>query len=394
MQTSIAKYLSIIRDNEQLGTKATQLLSLLEQARRELTELLEEREELQGYREVPKEVKVDVKKLERKRKLMALQVRYVEASIRNLCSRVDDADEYQELGPKFPLQGISVLLLQKKLVFALELANQCIRSKGRRTSIAWLRRASSMTNLLMLPGQTKPDSSPIHNRHMASSINSIKQQLFRSHFVTPLSPSLSPLSSLDSMLSGAASVQFDLRLVLPLPTPARHSILIPERVERSGSPEVEYVAQMREDMKRRSGLKDSYMRNQSNAYKTLLEFGHTKPYQSKRRTPSYQSGLKSPLEKIMGVRGIDREVHHLGARLNKALGGNKETKSLKELYGEMAKVRRRRKEKAKQPTPSTAPTSPMNGRVELSLFGGQLPSTNLVPGGLLAHLRSTVQTLT
>jgi len=380
--------LSIIRDNEQLGTKATQLLALLEQSRRELAELLEERKELQGYREVPKEVKVDVKKLERKRKLMALQVRYVEASIRNLCSRVDDTDDYQELGPKFPLQGISVLLLQKKLVFAIELANQCIRSKGRRTSIAWLRRASSMTNLLMLPGQAKPDSSPIHSRHMTNSINSIKQQLFRSHFVSPISPSLSPLSSLDSMLSGAASVQFDLRTVLPLPTPTRH-ILFPERVERSGSPEVEHIAQMREVMKRRSGLGATQMRNQSNAYKTLLE-----PHQPKRRTPSYQSGLKPPLEKIMGVRGIDREVHRLGARLTKALGGAKETESLKEVYGEMAKVRRRRKEKAKRPTPSTAPTSPMNGRVELSLFGGQLPSTNLVPGGLLAHLRSTVQTLT
>lgn len=380
--------MSIIRDNEQLGTKATQLLALLEQSRRELAELLEERKELQGYREVPKEVKVDVKKLERKRKLMALQVRYVEASIRNLCSRVDDTDDYQELGPKFPLQGISVLLLQKKLVFAIELANQCIRSKGRRTSIAWLRRASSMTNLLMLPGQAKPDSSPIHSRHMTNSINSIKQQLFRSHFVSPISPSLSPLSSLDSMLSGAASVQFDLRTVLPLPTPTRH-ILFPERVERSGSPEVEHIAQMREVMKRRSGLGATQMRNQSNAYKTLLE-----PHQPKRRTPSYQSGLKPPLEKIMGVRGIDREVHRLGARLTKALGGAKETESLKEVYGEMAKVRRRRKEKAKRPTPSTAPTSPMNGRVELSLFGGQLPSTNLVPGGLLAHLRSTVQTLT
>lgn len=380
--------MSIIRDNEQLGTKATQLLALLEQSRRELAELLEERKELQGYREVPKEVKVDVKKLERKRKLMALQVRYVEASIRNLCSRVDDTDDYQELGPKFPLQGISVLLLQKKLVFAIELANQCIRSKGRRTSIAWLRRASSMTNLLMLPGQAKPDSSPIHSRHMTNSINSIKQQLFRSHFVSPISPSLSPLSSLDSMLSGAASVQFDLRTVLPLPTPTRH-ILFPERVERSGSPEVEHAAQMREVMKRRSVLGATQMRNQSNAYKTLLE-----PHQPKRRTPSYQSGLKPPLEKIMGVRGIDREVHRLGARLTKALGGAKETESLKEVYGEMAKVRRRRKEKAKRPTPSTAPTSPMNGRVELSLFGGQLPSTNLVPGGLLAHLRSTVQTLT
>ena len=380
--------MSIIRDNEQLGTKATQLLALLEQSRRELAELLEERKELQGYREVPKEVKVDVKKLERKRKLMALQVRYVEASIRNLCSRVDDTDDYQELGPKFPLQGISVLLLQKKLVFAIELANQCIRSKGRRTSIAWLRRASSMTNLLMLPGQAKPDNSPIHSRHMTNSINSIKQQLFRSHFVSPISPSLSPLSSLDSMLSGAASVQFDLRTVLPLPTPTRH-ILFPERVERSGSPEVEHAAQMREVMKRRSVLGATQMRNQSNAYKTLLE-----PHQPKRRTPSYQSGLKPPLEKIMGVRGIDREVHRLGARLTKALGGAKETESLKEVYGEMAKVRRRRKEKAKRPTPSTAPTSPMNGRVELSLFGGQLPSTNLVPGGLLAHLRSTVQTLT
>jgi hypothetical protein len=373
-----------------LGTKATQLLALLEQSRKELADLLQERRELQSYKEVPIQVRVDVKKLEAKRKLMALQVRYVEASIRNLCSRVDDADVYQELGPSFPLQGISLLLFEKKLMFALELTNQCIRAKGRRTSIAWLRRASSMTNLLMMPGISKPESSPVHSRHMINSINSIKQQLFRSHFVSPLSPStsLSPLSSLDSMLSGAASVQFDLRTVFPVPTTSHHSILIPERVEKSETPEVDHAAQIREEMKKRSDTGKAYLL--SNSYKTLLD-PHPLP---KRRAPSYQSGLKPPLEKIMGVQGIDREVHRLGARLDKALGKDKQGKPLKELYVEMTKVRKRRREKAKRPTPSTAPTSPMNGRVEMNLFGGQLPSTNLSPGGLLAHLRSTVQTLT
>ena len=344
-------------------------------------ELKEVREEFKEKRD---EKKVDVGKLEKKRKIMVLQMRYVEASIRNLCSRVEDVDVLQELGPKFPLQGISVLLLEKKLLLAIELSNQRVRSKGRRTSIAWLRRASTMTALFLKPGMTKPDSSPLHNRHMAMSINSIKQQLFRSHFVAS-NASLSPVSSLDSMLSAAASIQFDLRAVMPLPSP--HGVYVPEKVE-SYTPDFEQVEKIRVDLKKRN----EQIRNITTGYKNLLE---VKPKPKKRRTASYQSDLKPPLEHILGVRGIDRELHTLGVKLSKALSQEKVTKPppLKQLYGELTKVKRRRREQAVRMTPSTAPTSPGN-RLGANIFGAQLPTTNLSPDGLLARLRTTVQTLT
>ena len=335
VQSSIAKYLQVIHDNEQLGTKATQLMTLLEAGKREYGKLKAEMEQMEKSQGEGRRTREEVPPVKVKRP-QSFHVRYALASLRNMCGQVEDVDAWQELGPKFPLQSLCLPLLEKKLVFALEIANQRVRS--RRSSIAWLRRASSSNNLFV-PSLQQSKSPVSPSRQVATTINTIKQRMFHTHFVRQnTSVRFTVPGTVDSLIAGAASMQYELRSGSQ---GEDQQVVLTSASDEHEGPEHQHALQTRLIMKKRSDARLTFAKSQTSFFQTLFAMAKVNSHK-KVRKPLSSGSVRPPLEGITGVRGIDRELHLLSEKLDAALAHPPKSAHvipLKQLYVEMTDVR-------------------------------------------------------
>lgn len=275
-------------------------------------------------------------------------VSYAKSSFSLILRAIDQADFNHKLGPNLNLYGLElVLLVEKKLLTAWEIATQRGKIKAKISGSRKLRNITkaSILNKVVLP----KNLAPVNLKQIQWEVNILKEKMYHSHFVrdvclpgSDLSPQMKISSSerLEGLLTGAAGLKYQVRESLK----EKIGEMPVQRLETplKDSSEEDFATSVKNSQKTRNSALDMFTRNRTEIFRNMFALA-VNMRKKRLRTVSFSGNVRSNLEEITGVRGIDRELRDLKAKLHSlTLDQTKGSMpSLKQVYCDMTIARKR-----------------------------------------------------
>ena len=272
---------------------------------------------------------------------------YTKSSFALILKAIDQMDVNEKLGARLQVSGMErALLIEKKLITALIIANQRAKIKAKLTGS---RKFRSITKAAIINKAALPRSlAPVNLKQVHWEVNILKEKMYKSHFVrdvclpgSALSPQLKISSSerLESLLTGAAGLKHKVKEHLK-GMMSETAIKQPEPPLIDSSEE-DFVASTQELLKKRNVALNLYTKNRQEIFKNIYTVA-TKMGKKHKRTVTSSGYRCGDLEGVTGVRGIERQLRTLHSKLN-LLTLNQDKTTLKQAYCDMALARKRAK---------------------------------------------------
>ena len=275
-------------------------------------------------------------------------VSYAKSSFFLLLNAIDQADSCDKLGPKIHPNSLElVLLVDKKLLSAWEIATQRGKIKAKISGSRKLRNITkaSILNKVALPKHL----APVNLKQVQWEVNSLKEKMYRSHFVrdvclsgSTMSPQVKISSSerLEGLLNGAAGLKYKVREQIREKI-GEIEVEIPELPSKD-STEADFAVSVKNSQRNRSLAISMFNRNRVEIFRNMFSVAVTM-HKKRLRTVSSSGNVHSCLEEITGIHGIERELRSLNSKLHSLVldqsKGN--LPSLKQVYCDMAIAKKR-----------------------------------------------------
>lgn len=294
-------------------------------------------------------------------------VSYSKSSFSLILKAIDQADFNHKLGPNLNAYGLElVFLVGKKLLTAWEIATQRGKIKAKISGSRKLRNITkaSILNKVVLP----KNLAPVNLKQIQWEVNIMKEKMYHSHFVrdvclpgSDLSPQMKISSSerLEGLLTGAAGLRYQVREKLK----EKIGEMPVEKLETplKDSSEEDFATSVKNSQKSRNSAIDMFTRNRTEIFRNMFSLA-VNMRKKRLRTVSFGGNVRSNLEEITGVRGIDRELRDLKTKLHSlTLDQTKGSMpSLKQVYCDMA-IAKKRSRICFTSKPSSRVSSPEEG---------------------------------